>query len=196
MRGHIAVFERYGIAPNDSSTTIQALRIALDGIERSAAMLQSQGEGNPHVTPTRLPGGFTIEDAKALHEDLVRSHISQALSGEKMKKKDRDADLRWIHGVIVQAAWFVKASLEQNALSGTPPVTPAGWISCSDAVPAEYCDVILLDDLGNVFPGSWDKVFCPTCGGNKMAFVDKDGVEVESSTHWMPLPEPPQEVNG
>ena len=40
MRGHIAVFERYGIAPNDSTTTIQALRIALDGIERSDAMLQ------------------------------------------------------------------------------------------------------------------------------------------------------------
>ncbi|HAJ1472725.1 TPA: DUF551 domain-containing protein, partial [Escherichia coli] len=34
------------------------------------------------------------------------------------------ADLRWIHGVIVQAAWFVKASLEQNALSGNYPVTP------------------------------------------------------------------------
>ncbi|EPH1775877.1 DUF551 domain-containing protein [Citrobacter freundii] len=41
MRNHLAVFERYGIAPNDSSTTIQALRIALDGIERSDAMLQS-----------------------------------------------------------------------------------------------------------------------------------------------------------
>lgn len=68
--------------------------------------------GNSPVTPTLLPGGFTVEDAKELHEDLVRSHISQALSGEKMKKKDRDADLRWIHGVIVQAAWFVKASLE------------------------------------------------------------------------------------
>lgn len=79
--------------------------------------------------------------------------------------------------------------------STSSPGTPAGWISCSDAVPAEYCDVILLDDLGNVFPGSWDKVFCPTRGGNKMAFVDKDGVEVESSTHWMPLPEPPREVN-
>lgn len=43
MRGHIAVFERYGIAPNDSITTIQALRIALDGIERSDAMLQGKG---------------------------------------------------------------------------------------------------------------------------------------------------------
>ena len=43
MRNHLAVFERYGIAPNDSSTTIQALRIALDGIERSDAMLQGKG---------------------------------------------------------------------------------------------------------------------------------------------------------
>ncbi|EKC3891949.1 dTDP-6-deoxy-L-hexose 3-O-methyltransferase [Escherichia coli] len=83
------------------------------------AMLQSgnfreipETSTNSPVTPTLLPGGFTVEDAKELHEDLVRSHISQALSGEKMKKKDRDADLRWIHGVIVQAAWFVKASLE------------------------------------------------------------------------------------
>lgn len=176
-------------APVEGSSKAAAYATGLNACR--AAMLQSQGEGNPHVTPARLPGGFTIEDAKELHENLVRSHISQALSGEKMKKKDRDADLRWIHGVIVQAAWFVKASLEQTALSGTPPVTPDGWISCSDAVPAEYCDVILLDDLGNVFPGSWDKVFCPTRGGNKMAFVDKDGVEVESSTHWMPLPEPP-----
>ena len=93
------------------------------------------------VTPALLPGGFTIEEAKELHEDLVRSHISKALSGEKMKKKDRDADLRWIHGVIVQAAWFVKASLEQNALSGNSPVTPDGWITCSERMPDDRQEV-------------------------------------------------------
>lgn len=49
--------------------------------------------------------------------------------------------------------------------AGNSPVAPAGWISCSDAVPAEYCDVILLDDLGNVFPGSQDKVFAPLVAG-------------------------------
>lgn len=97
----------------------------------------SETSTNSPVTPARLPGGFTIEDAKELHEDLVRSHISQALSGEKMKKNDRDADLRWIHGVIVQAAWFVKASLEQNALSGNSPVTPDGWVMVPKRLTAE-----------------------------------------------------------
>ncbi|EPO4408772.1 DUF551 domain-containing protein [Escherichia coli] len=62
MRNHLAVFERYGIAPNDSSTTIQALRIALDGIERIGAMLHgaepvsqtyklNELSGNSPVTP-------------------------------------------------------------------------------------------------------------------------------------------------
>ncbi len=97
-------------APVEGSS--KAAAYATDWNACRAAMLQSKGEGNTHVTLARLPGGFTIEDVKELHENLVRSHISQALSGEKMKKSDRDADLRWIHGVIVQAAWFVKASLE------------------------------------------------------------------------------------
>ena len=72
------------------------------------------------------------------------------------------------------------------------PVVPDGWISCSDAVPADFCDVILHDALGNVFPGSWDKVCRSIEGGYKTAFVDNDGTEVENATHWMPLPTAPQ----
>lgn len=149
-----------------------------------AAMLQSQGEGNPHVTPARLPGGFTVEDAKELHENLVRSHISQALSGEKMKKKDRDADLRWIHGVIVQAAWFVKASLEQNALSGNSPATPDGWIPVSERMPEPYEYVLVTDGFD----------------GCEVMRVNTDGYWGPAKslypggiTHWMPLPTAPQQ---
>ncbi|HGE7088515.1 TPA: DUF551 domain-containing protein, partial [Klebsiella aerogenes] len=58
MRNHIAVFERYGIAPNDSSTVIQALRIALDGIERRAAMLQAE----PVTTANKLGNSPVIPD--------------------------------------------------------------------------------------------------------------------------------------
>ena len=159
-----------------------------------AAMLQSQREGNPHVTPARLPGGFTIEDAKELHEDLVRSHISQALSGEKMKKKDRDADLRWIHGVIVQAAWFVKASLEQNALTGDSPGTPAGWISCSERMPEIRQTVIGWNGYAVRQCVYTRNEYAKTQKGREPRFETLTGIW-HGVTHWMPLPEPPQEVN-
>lgn len=147
--------------------------------------------GNSPVTPARLPGGFTIEDAKELHEDLVRSHISQALSGEKMKKKDRDADLRWIHGVIVQAAWFVKASLEQTALSGTPPVTPDGWISCSERMPDSKTAVLVAREFDR--RGDWRMKWATYIPGHPDA---NDGWIIPGASwipsHWMPLPEPPR----
>ncbi|HAU7821288.1 TPA: DUF551 domain-containing protein, partial [Escherichia coli] len=134
------------------------------------------------------------EDAKELHEDLVRSHISQALSGEKMKKKDRDADLRWIHGVIVQAAWFVKASLEQTALSGTPPVTTDGWISCSERMP-EDTKMLLAFSQGEIVAAYWNWVINPIDYKKYRAFTYLSGIILDDVTHWMPLPEPPQEVN-
>ncbi|EEQ3676847.1 DUF551 domain-containing protein [Escherichia coli] len=146
------------------------------------------------VTPALLPGGFTIEEAKELHEDLARSHISKALSGEKMKKKDRDADLRWIHGVIVQAAWFVKASLEQNALSGNYPVTPDSWISCSERMPDTKTAVLVARDFGR--KGDWRMKWATYIPGHPDA---NDGWIIPGASwipsHWMPLPEPPQEVN-
>ena len=146
------------------------------------------------VTPALLPGGFTIEEAKELHEDLVRSHISKALSGEKMKKKDRDADLRWIHGVIVQAAWFVKASLEQNALSGNYPVTPDSWISCSERMPDTKTAVLVAVEFDR--KGDWRMKWATYIPGHPDA---NDGWIIPGASwkpsHWMPLPEPPQEVN-
>ncbi|HCU1723928.1 TPA: DUF551 domain-containing protein [Escherichia coli] len=136
------------------------------------------------VTPALLPGGFTIEEAKELHEDLVRSHISKALSGEKMKKKDRDADLRWIHGVIVQAAWFVKASLEQNALSGNSPVTPDGWISCSERMPPQDDWILIYSKHGEYMAGQVQ--------GEYVELSDGTLSWLGNALFWMPLPEPPQ----
>ncbi|NPR93000.1 DUF551 domain-containing protein [Escherichia coli] len=161
-----------------------------DNIERRAyeiALASLEAEA------PNLPGGFTIEDAKELHEDLVRSHISQALSGEKMKKKDRDADLRWIHGVIVQAAWFVKASLEQNALMGDSPVTPDSWISCSERMPDSKTAVLVAGEFDG--KGDWRMKWATYIPGRPDA---NDGWIIPGASwipsHWMPLPEPPQEV--
>ncbi|WP_307838296.1 DUF551 domain-containing protein [Escherichia coli] len=101
-----------------------------------------------------------------------------------MKKKDRDADLRWIHGVIVQAAWFVKASLEQNALSGNSPATPDGWISCSERMPDKLIPVMVMYEDGEMWSAMWN--------GNRW----DDGTEYpdpHSVTHWREMPAAPQQ---
>lgn len=89
----------------ESNSLFDRLRVA----EKRIAELEAQN------TVASLPGGFSIEESSSLQADLVRSHISKALSGEKMKLADKNADLQWIHSVIVRAAWFVKASVEATA---------------------------------------------------------------------------------
>lgn len=54
MRNHIDIFERYGIYP-DGSAGIQAMRIALDGVSRRAAMLQG---AEPVSNRDELPDGW------------------------------------------------------------------------------------------------------------------------------------------
>lgn len=79
--------------------------------------------------------------------------------------------------------------------AGNPPVTPDGWISCSDRMPND-----------KQYVWCWGKSYgwteCDTFEGyydwsrNKWWVVTDDGEEPASKvTHWMPLPEPPQEVN-
>ncbi|EHH4662830.1 DUF551 domain-containing protein [Escherichia coli] len=131
MRNHLAVFERYGIAPNDSSTTIQALRIALDGIERSDAML---------------------------------------------------------HG-----AKPVSQTYKLNKLSGNYPVIPDSWISCSERMPDTKTAVLVAREFDR--KGDWRMKWATYIPGHPDA---NDGWVIPGASwipsHWMPLPEPPQEA--
>ena len=89
---------------------------------------------------------------------------------------------------------YVKLERLRNALSGNSPVTPDGWISCSERMPND-----------KQYVWCWGKSYgwteCDTFEGyydwsrNKWWAVTDDGEEPASKvTHWMPLPEPPQEV--
>ncbi|EED1928168.1 TPA: DUF551 domain-containing protein [Escherichia coli] len=95
---------------------------------------------------------------------------------------------------MLHGAEPVSQTYKLNELSGNSPVTPDGWISCSERMP---------DDKQYVW--CWGKSYgwteCDTFEGyydwsrNKWWAVTDDGEEPASKvTHWMPLPEPPQEV--
>ncbi|EFK6345942.1 DUF551 domain-containing protein [Escherichia coli] len=78
---------------------------------------------------------------------------------------------------------------EQTAIPPVP-VTPDGWISCSERMPEETGDIIVVSD-GIVMSG----VSYSRRDGFYIAALEYDDDEpIGGVTHWMPLPEPPQEV--
>ncbi|HFF8992104.1 TPA: dATP/dGTP pyrophosphohydrolase domain-containing protein [Escherichia coli] len=74
---------------------------------------------------------------------------------------------------------------------GNSPVIPDGWISCSERMPEETGDIIVVSD-GIVMSGI---SYSRRDGFYITALEYDDDEPIGGVTHWMPLPEPPQEVN-
>ncbi|EOW5055065.1 DUF551 domain-containing protein [Escherichia coli] len=178
MRNHLAVFERYGIAPNDSPTTIQALRIALDGIERSATMLH----GAKPVSQTYNLPQTHFEQVADLYEMQFDDGRTCAFHTDAQKAAQW---LRACDGNRVQE--YVKLERLQNALSGNYPVTPDGWISCSEQMPAQDDWILIYSKHGEYMAGQVQ--------GEYVELSDGTLSWLGNALFWMPLPEPPKEVN-
>lgn len=86
----------------------------------------------------------------------------------------------------------VKAVLRR--LAGNSPVTPDGWISCSERMP-EDTKMLLAFSQGEIVAAYWNWVVNPIDYKKYRAFTYLSGNILDDVTHWMPLPEPPQEVN-
>ncbi|ENL7186486.1 DUF551 domain-containing protein [Escherichia coli] len=90
---------------------------------------------------------------------------------------------------------------EQTAIPQVP-VTPDGWISCSERMPemGERQCYVLAADFKNNYPPSIPNtqvgVYGDWFNDGKPTWDDGGGEDLylKEVTHWMPLPEPPQEV--
>ncbi|EHJ8099143.1 DUF551 domain-containing protein [Escherichia coli] len=87
---------------------------------------------------------------------------------------------------------YVKLERLRNALSGNYPVTPDGWISCSERMP-EDTKMLLAFSQGEIVAAYWNWVVNPIDYKKYRAFTYLSGNILDDVTHWMPLPEPPQE---
>ena len=86
---------------------------------------------------------------------------------------------------MLHGAKPVSQTYKLNKLSGNSPVTPDGWISCSERMPndAQWCVV-------NTEYGYYVQCWSEGQGwlGDDISIPECDVI------NWMPLPEPPQEV--
>lgn len=118
MRNHLAVFERYGIAPNDSSTTIQALRIALDGIERSDAMLHGAEPVSQTYKLNELAGNSPVIPGEVLSAILKVARVRADFD-------DFDGDRRGIGDCLDEAEQELIVTINKYASQlAAGPIAP------------------------------------------------------------------------
>ncbi|EFC8529164.1 DUF551 domain-containing protein [Escherichia coli] len=118
MRNHLAVFERYGIAPNDSSTTIQALRIALDGTERSDAMLHGAEPVSQTYKLNELAGNSPVIPGEVLSAILKVARVRADFD-------DFDGDRRGIGDCLDEAEQELIVTINKYASQlAAGPIAP------------------------------------------------------------------------
>ncbi len=144
-----------------------------------AAMLQ----GSQPVSQTyKFPVNTPCQDAPA--------HIWLQTAGVWPEDGEL-SELTWCsHNQHHDDTLYVRADL----VNGNSPVTPDGWISCSERMPNTKTAVLVAVEFDR--KGDWRMKWATYIPGHPDA---NDGWIIPGASwkpsHWMPLPEPPQEVN-
>ncbi|HCX4855760.1 TPA: DUF551 domain-containing protein [Escherichia coli] len=100
------------------------------------------------------------------------------------------SELTWCsHNQHHDDTLYVRADL----VNGNYPVTPDGWISCSERMPDSKTAVLVAREFDR--KGDWRMKWATYIPGHPDA---NDGWIIPGASwipsHWMPLPEPPQEA--
>lgn len=91
----------------------------------------------------------------------------------------------WLYDDPVELAKAIRKGPDMPEAAGNYPVTPDGWISCSERMPSEEDVLVYCSDTKEQMVGFHK-------GKGLFQFFYMNGVEgVCEPSHWMPLPEPP-----
>ncbi|EHJ5403730.1 DUF551 domain-containing protein [Salmonella enterica subsp. enterica serovar Wedding] len=100
----------------------------------------------------------------------------------------------WLYDDPLELAKAIRKGPDMPGFAGSSPVTQDGWISCSERMPDSKTGVLVAREFGR--KGDWRMKWATYIPGHPDA---NDGWIIPGASwipsHWMPLPEPPQEVN-
>ncbi|AWJ06323.1 DUF551 domain-containing protein [Escherichia coli] len=151
------------------------------------------------------------------HEELPLDYLQGQKDGLEWAAQLAEANHPqtgdWLYDDPVELAKAIRKGPDMPEAAGNYPVTPDGWISCSERMPVigelnwrTSFPLLVTCEIG-VIPAYYGFV---RVNGNKhygfmesLKYGDDSGNHPQTNeydlisnvTHWMPLPEPPQEVN-
>ncbi|HFL4076264.1 TPA: DUF551 domain-containing protein [Escherichia coli] len=156
---------------------LEKLSIELDAAKQRVAELEAKPVSQTYNLPELIEGMEVSIDVSTCDADLGNRYfgtVTEALELDTAKNG---------YILLVQDA---EPNFDVNSNS---PVTPDGWISCSERMPSEEDVLVYCSDTKEQMVGFHK-------GKGLFQFFYMNGVEgVCEPSHWMPLPEPPQEVN-
>ncbi len=130
-----------------------------------------------------------LGELEAAENNLIDSECHVAELEEALR--DKQALLEASEKRIAELeAELVSQTYKLNELSGNYPVTPDGWISCSERMPDTKTAVLVAREFDR--KGDWRMKWATYIPGHPDA---NDGWIIPGASwkpsHWMPLPEPP-----
>ncbi len=133
-----------------------------------------------------------VSDERAAYELFMEKRFGESVDRRRAKNGDGeymawDMAIGWI-------IWCHRAAMPQagnfreiSETSTCSPVIPAGWISCSERMPAQDDWILIYSKHGEYMAGQVQ--------GEYVELSDGTLSWLGNALYWMPLPEPPQEVN-
>ncbi|EOK5400816.1 ead/Ea22-like family protein [Escherichia coli] len=130
--------------------------------------------GLPRIALASIP--------KAMTEEKAYSNVQTSWQDAKYYATGWNA----CREAMLHGAEPVSQTCKLNELSGNSPVTPDGWISCSERMPAQDDWILIYSKHSEYMAGQVQGEYVELCDGT-LSWLG-------NALYWMPLPEPPQEV--
>lgn len=129
------------------------------------------------------------------HEELPLDYLQGQKDGLEWAAQLAEANHPqtgdWLYDDPLELAKAIRKGPDMPEFDGPTPGTPDGWISCSELMPDDGQHVIILCDGAFVLYAQYrdGEFFDIVRNGDEFFETQSRNV-----THWMPLPEPPQEM--
>ncbi|HAY5193687.1 TPA: ead/Ea22-like family protein [Shigella flexneri 3a] len=158
--------------------TVLALLGELETAKKRIAELEAEPVSQAYNLPELIEGMEVFIDVSTCDADLGNRYFGTVTEASELDTAK--------NGYIL----LVQDAEPNFDINGNSPVTPGGWISCSDRMP-EDTKMLLAFSQGEIVAAYWNWVVNPIDYKKYRAFTYLSGYILDDVTHWMPLPEPP-----
>lgn len=155
----------------DIALTVGKLRVELEAAEKRIAELEAEPVSNSDELPL----------------DYLQGHKDGLEWAAQLAEANHPQTGDWLYDDPIDLARAIRKGPDMPTVqAGNYPVTPDGWISCSERMPPQDDWILIYSKHGEYMAGQVQ--------GEYVELSDGTLSWLGNALFWMPLPEPPQEV--